>query len=48
MTHPLKNGDHQGKQPHAHKPVEGATEKPLNLSAELWHYTVSVTSKEKD
>ena len=37
-----------GQAAHAHKPVEGATEKPLNLSAELWHYTVSVTSKGKD
>ena len=27
MTHPLKNGDHQARA-HAHKPVEGATEKP--------------------
>ncbi|MBC95619.1 antibiotic biosynthesis monooxygenase [bacterium] len=37
-----------GEAADAHKPVEGATEKPLNLSAELWQYTVSVASQESD
>ena len=37
-----------GQAAHAHKPKEGVTEKPLNLSAELWHYSVSVASQESD
>jgi heme-degrading monooxygenase HmoA len=33
-----------GQAAHAHKPADGAEEKPLGLSAELWHYSISVTS----
>ena len=37
-----------GQAADAHKPKEGVAEKPLNLSAELWHYSVSVASQESD
>ena len=37
-----------GQAAHAHKPKEGVTEKPLNLSAELWHYQSLLLLKKSD
>lgn len=34
-----------GQAAHAHRPAAGESEKPLGLSAELWHYSIPVVSK---
>ncbi|HJM99752.1 MAG TPA: antibiotic biosynthesis monooxygenase [Acidimicrobiales bacterium] len=36
-----------GQAAHAHRPNSGESKKPLGLSAELWHYSVPVASKEQ-
>ncbi|MEE2683338.1 MAG: antibiotic biosynthesis monooxygenase [Actinomycetota bacterium] len=43
----FENWRESGQAAHAHRPASGESGKPLGLSAELWHYSIPVSSEGK-